>query len=107
MSNIEKAIKNLKEIADLSREEINKQDKNATVTLDIEDITSVDIVLKELNNSISKDKVKAKIEEIDKEYNEILSNKKTTLAMQNYNANRHEAMTMILEELLESEDKDA
>lgn len=50
---------------------------------------------------ISKDKIKAKIEEIDKEYYEVLSNKNCTLIEQNYNAQRHEAMKMVLIELLE------
>ena len=51
-------------------------------------------------NNISKDKIKAKIEQIDYEYNKTLE-KDLSLEMHNYNCSRHEAMRMVLQELLE------
>lgn len=44
----EKAIKNLKEIIDLSKEEIENNDENTTAILDITDLKSLAIVLKAL-----------------------------------------------------------
>ena len=62
------------------------------------------LMLSELDY-ISKDKIREKIEEIDKEYAEIMEKNKNNLEVVNINAQRHNAMQLILEELLE-ENKD-
>lgn len=41
----EQAVKNLKEIIELSRDEINKKDENLTAILDLTDLESLDLVL--------------------------------------------------------------
>lgn len=46
----EQAVKNLKEIIELSKDEINKKDKNLTAILDLIDLESLDIVLFMLEN---------------------------------------------------------
>jgi predicted RNase H-like HicB family nuclease len=46
------AIKNLKEIIDLSKEEIENNDENTTAILDITDLKSLAIVLKVLEKKI-------------------------------------------------------
>lgn len=98
--NIEKAIKNLTEITDLSREEINKQDKNATAVLDIVDITDLDIVLKEINSLEEENKqLKNKIRKI-KNYINSLPNKEHLLDSFIYKDVKYKIL-----ELLESEDK--
>ena len=50
--NIEKAIKNLNEIVELVKEEIKNQDENITAILDLEDLKSLQIVLKNQNRHI-------------------------------------------------------
>ena len=50
---------------------------------------------------ISKDKIREKIDLIDKEYAEIIEKNKNDLYLVNINAQRHSAMQSILEELLE------
>lgn len=50
----EQAIQNLKEIVNLSEDEINKNDKNISAVLDLEDLKSLRIMLKELEK---KDKI--------------------------------------------------
>lgn len=42
---LQKAIKNLKEIVDLSKEEIEKDDENISAVLDLEDLKSLKIIL--------------------------------------------------------------
>ena len=59
----EKAIKNLKEIIDLSKEEIENNDENTTVILDITDLKSLAIVLETLEQ---KDK---EIQELKEKWN--------------------------------------
>lgn len=54
-----------------------------------------------LKKYISKDKIREKIEEIQNEYFKILENNTLSLEIQNYNAQRYEAMRNVLEELLE------
>ena len=49
---------------------------------------------------ISKDKIREKIDLIDKEYAEIIEKNKNDLYLVNINAQRHSAMQSILEELL-------
>ena len=51
-------------------------------------------------NYISKDKIRKKIDLIDKEYAEIIEKNKNDLYLVNINAQRHSAMQLILEELL-------
>lgn len=51
---LEQAISNLKEIIELSRDEINKKDKNLTAILDLTDLESLDVVLSKLEE---KDKI--------------------------------------------------
>ena len=46
----EQAISNLKEIIELSRDEINKKDKKLTAILDLTDLQSLDIVLSIIEN---------------------------------------------------------
>ena len=60
-----------------------------------------DVVIRDY---IHKDKIKAKIEEIDNEYSsKILSNEKMSLDLVNINTQRHNAMKLVLEELLKKE----
>lgn len=55
-------------------------------------------------NYVSKDKIKAKINQIDNEFSiKILSNEKMSLDLININTQRHDAMKLVLEELLEKE----
>ena len=49
---------------------------------------------------ISKDKIRKKIDLIDKEYAEIIEKNKNDLYLVNINAQRHSAMQLVLEELL-------
>lgn len=46
----EQAISNLKEIIELSRNEINKKNENLTAVLDLTDLESLDVVLSMLEN---------------------------------------------------------
>ena len=54
-----------------------------------------------VNNHISKDKIKAKIEEVEKEYFKMLSDGTLSLETKNINAHRKDAMKTVLQEVLE------
>ena len=61
--------------------------------------------MEEVNKKfISKDKIKAKIDLIDKEYAEHIEKNKNDLYLVNINAQRHDAMKVVLEELLEEKE---
>ena len=63
MSNIEDDIKNLKEITELLKEEINSKDENATAVLDIYDIISLNNILADRERLIQKnEELEAKLE---------------------------------------------
>lgn len=49
-NDLEKAIKNLKEIVELSNEEIEKNDENISAVLDLEDLKALKIVLDSIEN---------------------------------------------------------
>lgn len=66
----------------------------------IYDVDIIEDMCEQLANSISKDKIKEKIDLIDKEYAEIIEKNKNDLYLVNINAQRHSAMQTILEELL-------
>ena len=70
---------------------LNKEEK-------INYIKPIDI---KVHNYISEDKIREKLNQIDNEYSILLSNKSLSLERQNMNAQRHEAMQVVLEELLE------
>ena len=61
----------------------------------------VDVQNNDIHNYISKDKIREKLNQINNEYSILLSNKSLSLEQQNINAQRHEAMRVVLEELLE------
>ena len=64
MSKLEEAKQNLSEIIKLIEPELNKNDKNVTAILDLKDLKSLSLVVEELNNSIPKQYIQEKIEEL-------------------------------------------
>lgn len=56
--------------------------------------------LETLKECVHKDKIRKKIDLIDKEYAEFIEKNKNDLYLVNINAQRHSAMQLILEELL-------
>ncbi len=59
---LEKAIKDVSEIVDLCEDDIKNNNNNVTATLGLEDLKSLQIILRELKNSIPKKKVENEIE---------------------------------------------
>ena len=54
VGSIEKAIKNLREIVELVKEEIDKNNENTTATLDLEDLKSLQIVINKIESEDKK-----------------------------------------------------
>ncbi len=110
-------IKNLEEIINLCKEEINNNDKNITATLDLEDLKSLEKLLtryKELEEwkkekgcsiqevfelFIPKSKVKEKIEELD----ERIKNPERTSYWASYTISECIGIRRILQDLLGEE----
>ena len=71
-----------------------------------DDGTSYELVMEVLDgyfkkNYIFKEKINEKLKQINDEYSILVSDKSLSLEQQNINAQRHEAMQTVLEELLE------
>ena len=90
MAGSEKVKQLEKEIEELKKKEKEKKAISQAIIRD----TFID-------RYISKDKIREKLNQINNEYSILLSNKSLSLERQNMNAQRHEAMRVVLEELLE------
>lgn len=96
----EKAIKNLKEIIDLSKEEIENNDENTTVILDITDLKSLAIVLEALEQ---KDK---EVSELKAKYDKDTHTLQNQLDLANADRVEKDKIIKAMAKYINSTDKD-
>ena len=80
-----------------------KQATNDYIKIDKEDAEAIDTILEELDNRIPRKKVEELLEEIRKEYFDLINGKDKSLTTKNIITHQYNAMETVLEELLNKE----